>query len=879
MPPVAAKGRMRASRDSAGVAARSWSDGIPLDLLPLVAQFGRDRRVGLRVERLPDRARFSRGRNNGDRSWSLTRDELDGLYYIPPKGANEPHTLAVRIIGLDGGDGTTLAIHDVTVSPDDVAKSDIPAAAAMREEGHEDEIARMRSELTVARLSWEAELGKRLDEAAAKAAAKFEKDRTEALEDEKARRAELEARVRERVEDERARWQRETDAMLAKAESAWKLAERGRLSAAEATWREQSTRMLADMTARCERAEAALAERDTALTRSRVAGEQARKDAEREIAAALAKAEGEWKKAEAGRLVIAEARLREQSARALAEATVRSEKAEAALAQSQAEAEKARREWERDAKLALSRTEKSWREEEAQRLAAAEAKWREQSTRALGEAVARAEKAEAALAEARTRAETGREKSETATVKRLREELSSTRAALADREKTLAEREMTLAARDSALADREKALAERDRALGERDKALAQSHANVEAARRDSEQARGDALARAEAAWKVGEASRLASAKAQWREQTERALAELTARCERAETELAGAGKDGVSASSSREEGELARLRDELATAKVALTESETAILAARSLAQEAGERKAQELRMALAKAEKEWKVAEVARAAAAEAKWREQAALAIAGAEARAEKAEAALKAARASAAQPPEDRAEVQRLVQELSHLRKVVAERELELARMETALQQARELRVALTPGGLERPEQVWGDEEPEAQGQVRIRLRKDPPALRARELAGGGIEEEPASRRLILDVAFVALLAVATVVYYPRIAPMIAQRLPFPVPQALTGLAAAPSQPASPAPAAPPQKHALVNVSLANVRAAPKTGATIVVTLPRGSVVTPVETRGGWVHVRVGSTDGKPDQDGWIYGAYLKDIAGS
>src|SRR5205823_11725583 len=94
--------------------ATTLNDGLPLELGDFRAPYGRDRRVALRVERMPSRSRLSRGRNNGDGSWSLTRDELDGLFYIPPRGSSNVPTLIVRIIGLDSDNGATLEVVDAT---------------------------------------------------------------------------------------------------------------------------------------------------------------------------------------------------------------------------------------------------------------------------------------------------------------------------------------------------------------------------------------------------------------------------------------------------------------------------------------------------------------------------------------------------------------------------------------------------------------------------------------------------------------------------------------------------------------------------------------------------------------------------------------------
>src|SRR5258707_14966607 len=66
---------------------------IPLDLAALLAPYKRHGRLTLRVERMPQRAKLSAGRNNGDGSWSLASDELEDLNYLVPSN-------------LSGGDRT-----------------------------------------------------------------------------------------------------------------------------------------------------------------------------------------------------------------------------------------------------------------------------------------------------------------------------------------------------------------------------------------------------------------------------------------------------------------------------------------------------------------------------------------------------------------------------------------------------------------------------------------------------------------------------------------------------------------------------------------------------------------------------------------------------
>jgi hypothetical protein len=82
------------------------------------------------VENVPDRARLSQGRNNGDGSWSLTRDDLIDLCYQPADNSTGAETLTVRIIDLGSGGGETLAIHDVAVASRAPANDTAPGRVA-----------------------------------------------------------------------------------------------------------------------------------------------------------------------------------------------------------------------------------------------------------------------------------------------------------------------------------------------------------------------------------------------------------------------------------------------------------------------------------------------------------------------------------------------------------------------------------------------------------------------------------------------------------------------------------------------------------------------------------------------------------------------------
>lgn len=104
--------------------------GIPLDLAPLLSPYGDHGKLSIKVERLPLRARLSKGRNNGDHSWSLTPGELDDLLYQPPAGLETPHTLIVKIISLDSDSASTLVQLDVPVIPGDGSETIVPETIA-----------------------------------------------------------------------------------------------------------------------------------------------------------------------------------------------------------------------------------------------------------------------------------------------------------------------------------------------------------------------------------------------------------------------------------------------------------------------------------------------------------------------------------------------------------------------------------------------------------------------------------------------------------------------------------------------------------------------------------------------------------------------------
>src|SRR5262249_19745879 len=118
---------------------------VLLKLAPLLQPHRAKGRLALRIERVPQLARLSSGRNNGHGSWSRASDELDGLEYMGPEGAELP-VLSIRIIGLEQ-DGATLAVLPFPVT--DSGMADSPADGA----SGDDYLERLSAELKSAKVA------------------------------------------------------------------------------------------------------------------------------------------------------------------------------------------------------------------------------------------------------------------------------------------------------------------------------------------------------------------------------------------------------------------------------------------------------------------------------------------------------------------------------------------------------------------------------------------------------------------------------------------------------------------------------------------------------------------------------------------------------
>ena len=548
---------------------------IELSVTALLAPYKKHGRLSIRVEKAPQGSRLTRGTRNNDGSWSLASDELDDLGYVPPPGFDKPHSLSLRVIGLQTGG--TLAVIDLPVTPgaerlaaqapavandaadlrmlreelakakETIAKRDAELAERLAAAAG-DSAAQFKATLEKAEAAWSAGEAARLAaaeaqwqedfaqvladtkaEAATEARAALNterrewQDRVTALEASLAERdADLERAVeagdaaRERgqnevhgaraqltalqaaiadrdaqlaeaqrtAEEARAAAGRALETALANAEQDWKDGEASRLAAAEARWRESAAKALAEAQAhtdtlraqgtaseqelldRLAALQAAVAERDAALARATAAAEEAREQAGTDLDARLAKAEQNWKGAEASRTAALDAAWHSRLAKAVADAKavapqpapleerwdngeleVLREKVkaahaklaerDAALSRLRKVMEDERRQWQRDAQDAIAKAARERKGDDTKKIAAAQAGFRKEAARDLAIATARAEAAEAALAHVRMRASDDT---------RLHTELSALRAALAAKESELAwERERRLA--------------------------------------------------------------------------------------------------------------------------------------------------------------------------------------------------------------------------------------------------------------------------------------------------------------------------------------------------------------------------------------------------------------------------------------------------
>lgn len=73
--------------------------------------------LSVKIEGLPPGASLTKGRNNGDRTWTVDPDDVDGLAYRPASADFAPHRLAIRILGFDDDIAATISVVEVEMAP------------------------------------------------------------------------------------------------------------------------------------------------------------------------------------------------------------------------------------------------------------------------------------------------------------------------------------------------------------------------------------------------------------------------------------------------------------------------------------------------------------------------------------------------------------------------------------------------------------------------------------------------------------------------------------------------------------------------------------------------------------------------------------------
>lgn len=430
----------------ASAPAPPFPRGIALDLAPLIAPYRRRGRFTLRIENLPQGARLTAGRNNGDRTWSLASDELDELFYVPPESLADDHVLALRLVSREEGNASTLALIELPIRAGQCVP--LPPPSFGHKQPAMPDSKPMQSEV----------IAPPQDDTL--------KQEISVLKAELAGRDQELHQIRAASQNIVGDWQAKLETAIATAKTEWSSAEASRLAAARADHQKEvsSFHELKDHVAA---AKALLGERESELAALKAELTEQRRKSETEISAA--------KKALETQNAM-DAQRREQSAKALQQLQLRCDDAEAGLVRQRQKSETEiaaaknalaaqgaleldKREQANaalaeltarcdDAEAQLGRQRQALEAEilaarrEAEEQDVADARREQEAARALADLQARCEAAEASLRSAQT----AREKTEAddVYVQGLNQEIKKLQAILVDRETAIARAEASL---------------------------------------------------------------------------------------------------------------------------------------------------------------------------------------------------------------------------------------------------------------------------------------------------------------------------------------------------------------------------------------------------------------------------------------------------
>jgi hypothetical protein len=413
----------RAEKTSGLAASSSSPRAIALDLASLIAPYRRQGHFTLRIENLPQGARLTAGRNNGDRTWSLALDELVDLFYVPPESLVDDHALALRLIAREEGNASTLALIELPMRAGQFVPSPPPAFGHKPPEPPRTDMLQ----------------GDTL------------KQEISALKTELAGRDQELNRMRAASQSLDGNWQAKLETAIATAKTEWGSAEASRLAAARAN-HEKEVSSFHELKDHVAAANVLLSEREGELAALKAELTEQRGRSEREISAAKKALEAQSAQ---------DTQRREQSARALAELRRRCDEAEAGLTRQRQKSEAeiaaardalaAQGALEQDkqeqanaalVELATLETEILAARKDAEAQDATDADRERDAGHALAELQARCEAAEASL----RAAQTAREKADVddTYVRGLNQEIKTLQAILVDRETAIARAEASL---------------------------------------------------------------------------------------------------------------------------------------------------------------------------------------------------------------------------------------------------------------------------------------------------------------------------------------------------------------------------------------------------------------------------------------------------